>query len=265
MADIVIRNPIRERLAAGGVAIGVGVRALRGVEVAQLMKTAGYDWLFIDLEHGATTIDQACQIAQAALAVGIAPVVRIAAGELAPGARCLDNGALGIVVPHVDTAEQARAIASAYRYPPAGTRSVAGLLPQLGFAAVPLAEATRALDAATIVIAMLETPRAIENAAAIAAVPGIDALHVGCSDLSLEMGIPGRLDDPRLAVALERVVAACRAEGKIPSLGGVRSEALLGRYLGLGMRMATVAGDLELLLAAASQRAAFVRGLARAG
>ena len=108
-----IVNPVKERLAQGGIAIGMGVRALRSAEVARLMKTAGYDWLFIDLEHGPTSVENAYSICVAALDAGIAPIVRVSAGELAMGARCLDGGALGIVIPHVDTPEQAQAMVDA--------------------------------------------------------------------------------------------------------------------------------------------------------
>ena len=113
-----IANPVRQRIAQGGVALGVGVRVARGVEIAKLMKVAGFDWLFIDLEHGQMSIDAACQMSVAALDAGIAPLVRVPMGQLTMGTRCLDGGALGIVMPHVDTAEEARAIADAFRYPP---------------------------------------------------------------------------------------------------------------------------------------------------
>ena len=101
-----LTNPVKDRLERGELAIGVGVRGVRGVrgvEVARLMKSAGFDWLFIDLEHGSTSVETAGQISVAALDAGIAPLVRVPAGELALGARCLDSGALGVVIPHVDT------------------------------------------------------------------------------------------------------------------------------------------------------------------
>ena len=111
-----LTNLVKERLGTGELAIGVGVRGLRGIEVARLMKSAGFDWLFIDLEHGSTSVETACQIAVAALDAGIAPLVRVPAGELALGARCLDGGALGVVIPHVDSPEQARAMVDAFRF-----------------------------------------------------------------------------------------------------------------------------------------------------
>jgi 2-keto-3-deoxy-L-rhamnonate aldolase RhmA len=252
-------NPAKERLTRGELAVGVGVRGVRGIEIARLMKTAGYDWLFIDLEHGATSTETAYQISVAALDAGVAPLVRVPHGELAMGTRCLDAGALGLVIPHVDTAEQARAMVDAFRFAPLGHRSIGGAYPQFGFASVPAKDVVSALNDATLVVAMIETPLAVENAERIAAVPGIDALLMGTNDLCLEMGIPGQLDDARVAHAVDTVVGACRKHGKWPGLGGVYSRPLMKPYIDRGMRLVLAGNDISLLLAAAQEQAAFVR------
>ncbi|MEO8165524.1 MAG: aldolase/citrate lyase family protein, partial [Betaproteobacteria bacterium] len=257
-------NPVKQRLEKAEVAIGMGVRGMRGVEIARLLKSAGYDWLFIDLEHGSASVETAGQISVAALDAGIAPIVRVPAGELALGARCLDGGALGVVIPHVDTPEQARAMAEAFRFPPLGRRSIGGAYPHFGFAARPVQEVVSGLDAATLVIAMIETPLAVENAEQIAAVPGLDALLVGTNDLCLEMGIPGQLEHARLQAALDTVLTACKKHRKIPALGGIYGKELLTRYLGLGFRMVLAGSDLSVLHSAAQAQATFVRGLGAA-
>ena len=105
-----VSNVAKQRLTRGELAIGMGVRGVRGVEIARVMKTAGFDFLFIDLEHGSTSVETAFQISVAALDAGIAPLIRVPHGELALGTRCLDGGGLGVVIPHVDTPEQAREI-----------------------------------------------------------------------------------------------------------------------------------------------------------
>jgi 4-hydroxy-2-oxoheptanedioate aldolase len=253
------RNPARERLASGELSLGIGLRQARTVDIAAIMAGCGYDWLFIDLEHGTMPLDTAVQISLAALTAGITPLVRVPARQYTLATRALDGGALGIVMPHVDSAEEARAIVDHLKYPPAGHRSVAGAQPYLGFRAVPTGEATAAMNAETLVVVMLETPQAIANAEAIAAVPGIDALLIGTNDLLMELGLPGELGHPEVARAYERVIAACRAHGKWPAMGGVYDEALLGRYIGLGMRMILAGNDLGLMTAAASQRARVLR------
>ncbi|MEO8005321.1 MAG: aldolase/citrate lyase family protein [Betaproteobacteria bacterium] len=256
-----LTNTVRERLAQGGVAIGMGIRGVRGVEIARLMKSAGFDWLFIDLEHGSTSVETAYQISVAALDAGIASFVRVPAGELALASRCLDGGALGVVIPHVDTPEQARAMTDAFRFPPQGHRSIGGGYPHFSFESRPIGEVVSALDNATMVVAMIETPLAVENAERIAAVPGLDALLVGTNDLSLEMGIPGQLDHERIKAALGTVLAACKKHGKIPALGGIYGKDLLTRYMELGFRMVLAGNDISLLHSAAKEQAAFVRGL----
>jgi 4-hydroxy-2-oxoheptanedioate aldolase len=253
------RNPARERLAKGELALGVGLRQSRTVDIALAMASCGFDWLFIDLEHGTMPLDTAVQIAVAALAAGITPLVRVPARQYTLATRALDGGALGIVMPHVDTADEARAVVDHLKYPPPGRRSVAGGMPYFGFRPVPVAEATGTFNAESLVVVMLETPQAIANAEAIAAVPGIDVLLVGTNDLAMEMGFPGALGRDEIAGAYERVIAACRRHGKWPGMGGVYTEELLAKYVALGMRMILCANDLGLLIAGASQRAKFMR------
>lgn len=256
-----IKNPARERLQNGQLAIGIGLRQARTVDIASAMHTCGFDWLFIDLEHGAMGLDTAVQISVAALSAGISPVVRVPKGRYDLATRALDGGAFGIVVPHVDTAEEAREIVDRLKYPPIGHRSAAGGMPQLGFAPTPLAEAAVAVNAAMLVVVMLESPEAIANADAIAAVPGVDVLLIGTNDLTCEMGIPGQLMHERVAEAYEITVAACRNHGKWAGMGGVYSEEGLQRYIGLGARMILSGNDLGLLMGAGFARTKFLRGL----
>ena len=130
---IEIDNPARTRMATGGLALGVGLRSARGVEIAMAMKTAGFDFLFIDLEHGAMSLDTATQIACAALGVGISPLVRVPEGAHSMASRALDGGALGIVMPHVETAEEARQIVARQKFPPLGPRSMYASYGHVGF------------------------------------------------------------------------------------------------------------------------------------
>ena len=103
-----VRNPAREKLEAGELSLGVGIRMTRSVEIAKAMAVSGFDWLFLDMEHGVMSLEACAQISAAALDAGIAPIARVPNGEYAIATRALDNGALGIVVPHVDTAAEAK-------------------------------------------------------------------------------------------------------------------------------------------------------------
>src|SRR5215813_1650905 len=99
-----VRNVAREKLEQGQLSLGVGVRMTRSVEIAKAMAVGGFDWLFLDMEHGVMSLEACAQISTAALDAGIAPIARVPNGEYSIATRALDNGALGIVVPHVDTA-----------------------------------------------------------------------------------------------------------------------------------------------------------------
>ena len=260
--EATLTNAARERLEAGQLALGVGIRQARTVDIASIMKAAGYDWLFLDLEHNSMDLDTAVQISVAALGAGIAPIVRVPARQYWLATRVLDGGALGIVMPHVDDAEEAKRIADYLRYPPQGHRSIAGGLPHFGYRPLATGEVVRALNAATLVVVMLETPTAIRNAEAIAAVPGIDALLIGTSDLSIEMGIPGRFTDERIVAAYRDTIAACRAHGKYAGIGGIYEEELLRKYIGMGVSLVLGGGDLGFMASAATARAKMLRALA---
>jgi 2-keto-3-deoxy-L-rhamnonate aldolase RhmA len=253
-------NHALAQLREGKLAIGLGLRQARTVDIAQIARTCGFDWLFIDCEHGSTDLDTAAQISAASLAVGVTPLVRVPGYEHHHASRALDNGAHGIVFPHVDTAEQASRLAGFCRFPPVGRRSMGGGLQQLGFAPMPIGEAARLSNEQTMVVVMLESPQAIENCDAIAAVPGVDAVLIGTNDLSFEMGIPGEFDHARVVDAYTRVVAACRKHGKFPGMGGVYAPELMQRYIGLGVRLVLAGSDFALLMQAATARAALIRG-----
>src|SRR5476649_1360661 len=163
-----VRNVAREKLEAGQLSLGVGVRITRSVEVAKMMATAGFDWLFLDMEHGSMSLDACAQISAAALDAGIAPIARVPNGQYSIATRALDNGAMGIVMPHVDTAAEAREVVERLKYPPVGHRSMGGIGPHYGLRSVSVGEASKSLNAANLTIVMLETPTAIKNAAEIA-------------------------------------------------------------------------------------------------
>jgi 2-keto-3-deoxy-L-rhamnonate aldolase RhmA len=250
-----------QKIRSGQLTLGLGVHHLRGAAVPLLAKAAGFDFLFIDAEHGAISTPEISQIAIAALGMGVVPIVRICAGAMDEGTRALDNGALGLVVPHVDTPEEARRLVEAFRFAPMGHRSTGGSNAAFGYRPPPPAEASALLNREILIVPMIETQRAVENADAIAAVPGIDALLIGSNDLALEMGIPGQLGHDSIRQAYETVGTACRRHNKVLGMGGIYDEALARRYIGLGARLVLGANDHSLILNAATQRAAFLRGI----
>jgi 2-keto-3-deoxy-L-rhamnonate aldolase RhmA len=257
----IVQNHIRKRLAEGGLALGFGVSNYRGGGVGMVAKATGFDWLFIDMEHGAMSVDDATRIAVAALGQGVTPIVRVCKDALHEGTRCLDNGAMGVVVPHVDTAEEAAAVVAAYRFPPVGHRSWGGPPYAYGLGPVDPAAAQKELNQEILVVVMIETPQAVANAEAIAAVPGVDVLMFGTSDLTATMGIPGQIGHPDVRAAYVAVGAACEKHGKVMGMGGVYDEKVTPDYIALGARFILSGNDHSFLMAGAGARAKFLRGL----
>ncbi|MDP6344477.1 MAG: aldolase/citrate lyase family protein [Alphaproteobacteria bacterium] len=256
----VIANLTKQKLEAGELAIGMGVRLARGVDIAKVAKVCGHDWLFIDMEHSPLSLQTVADMSVAALDAGCTPVVRASSHLHHHASRPLDAGAQGIVVPHVNSAAEAERVVSQCRYPPLGHRSLAGGAPLLEYAALPMDEAMRLQNDNVLVVVMLESPEAIAAADAIAAVEGVDALLIGTNDLCAEMRIPGQYDHPDVVAAYQRMIDACRNNGKHAGLGGVYDD-LAGKYIRMGVRLVLGGSDLSYLMAAARGRSGALRGI----
>ncbi len=257
-----VRNGVKEKLARNEVVASMMVRLVGGVEIARIAKTAGFDTFYIDLEHSSFSLETTSRICLAALEVGIPAFVRVPANSPEYIGRVLDGGALGVIAPHVRSAEEARAVVRLARFSPEGERSANSSLPQLRYRSFPAAEANRALNQATMVIVMMEAVAALEAVEAIAAVDGVDLLLIGTNDLTAEWGIPGQYDDPRVAEAYRRTIAACQRHGKHVGIGGLTSRPdLVERFVGMGARFVSTGTDLAFLLSACTARAKAVADL----
>ena len=201
-------NHMKQKLAAGELVLVMNLRLARTVDIAMVAEAGGYDAIYVDMEHSPYSIETTATICAAALGIGITPLVRVPSHEGHWSSRVLDGGAQGVIVPHVNNRGEAEAVVRHCRFPPLGERSVMGLGPALGYRAMPLGEINDRLNADTAVIVMLETAEGIDNAEAIAAVPGIDVLLIGSGDLTTDYGIPGQVDHPRLREAYEHVAEA---------------------------------------------------------
>ncbi|MCJ0763853.1 HpcH/HpaI aldolase family protein [Variovorax terrae] len=252
-------NPVAAHLAAGRPVLGLGLQQLRGGAAVGLAARCGFDFLFIDLEHGPLGVETAVDLAAAGLAARLPAIVRVAGKGSHDIARLLDGGAQGIVVPHVDSVDEARAVAAAVKYPPLGRRSFFGLQPLFGYQRFPVHEAMVEANPQVMAVVMLESPEAIAQAHAIAAVPGVDVLMIGCNDLSMELGIAGQIDHAQMRAARQAVLAACRAHGKAAGLGGIADAALLRACLAEGFGFILASNDTDLILDAGLARVAALR------
>ena len=208
------------------------------------MARSGVDWLLIDLEHGTATESDVLPMLQAAGA-HVPVLVRVESGERIRIGRVLDLGADGVMVPQVHSADQARRVAGWMRTQPGGERGIALFTRGMRFGAVGHdGVARRHADLLTIV--QIESRAALDEVEAIAAVDGIDVLFVGPTDLSHALGIPGRLEDPAFAAALERVSRAARSAGKAAG-AQLRSAEDVGRYTAEGYTLLGLSSEAATL------------------
>jgi len=255
-----VRNSVKERLARGEVASSMTVRLTRSIEIAQLAKTAGFDSLYIDLEHSALSLETTSQICCAALQVGIAPFARVPQLELIQ--RVLDGGALGVIIPDVRTPEHAREAVRAAKYPALGERGFASALPHFQYRSPPATEMYKALNDATMVIVQFESAESIDRADEIFAVEGVDMALFGTNDLAADMGIPGDYDNPRVRDAYARALRAAKKHGKHVGVGGLGARPkLTAEFVKMGARYVSTGTDLGFLLGAATEQAKQVRAL----
>ncbi len=258
----IVRNNVKEKLARGEVVASMTVRLVRSIEIARIAKTAGFDSLYVDIEHSSLSLETTGQICIAALAVGIAPLVRVPTTRPEHVSRALDGGALGVIAPHIRSAAEARAVVAAAKFPPLGERSTGGGLPHLQYRSFPAAEASAAMNEATMVVVQFETADAIERAEEIASVEGVDMVLIGTNDLLGDMGIPGQYEHERVRDAYARTIAACRKHGRHVGVGGLATRTqLAAEFVQMGARYVSTGTDLAFLLAAATERAQQVQGI----
>jgi 4-hydroxy-2-oxoheptanedioate aldolase len=244
-----------ERLTRGLPVTALGVRSSRTPDIARIARSSGHDALWIDLEHSAMPIDTAAQICAVALDIGLAPFVRVPEREYGVIGRVLDGGALGIIAPRIETVEEAQEIVAACRFPPLGHRSAVATLAYVDFQKLPPTQFNQTLNQATVVKILIESPRGIENIAAIAALPGVDIVGIGTNDLSAEMGVAGQFRHPDVRAAHQSAITACRQARKPLAIGGIADMAYAAELIRLGASPFLFTGiDTDLLLAAAGDR-----------
>jgi 4-hydroxy-2-oxoheptanedioate aldolase len=207
---------LRKRILAGETLFGAWC-GLGSPAAAELLGVAGYDWVVIDLEHGAETEAELLAHLYAIETTGAAALVRPQSGERLRIGRALDMGAAGIVVPRLDSAAEVQEAVTFLRYPPAGQRGVALLTRGARLGAVGHADVA-SLNQDTVGIVQVESPGAVRDADAFAATDGVDVLFVGPADLSHSLGVPGQFRNDMYLAALRTVVEACQAHGKAPGI-----------------------------------------------
>ena len=241
------RGRLRAAVRAGSSTVGTFVGTASAV-TAEVCAAAGFDWLLLDLEHGAGGEEQVRTTVPAAAAYGVPTVVRVESDARIRLGRVLDNGAAGVMLPRMESAAQVRAAMAHLRYPPHGDRGVATYNRACRFGLDPAALDTAGDEILGIV--QIESGAAVAAAEEIAAVDGVDVLFVGPRDLSHDLGVPGQVSAPAFVDAIEQVRLAAEKNGKACGLL-VNDGAAAATRIAEGWRFVAIGSDSTLLAAAA--------------
>ena len=210
------RNGMKEKLRAGEPVFGVSVM-IPSPQIVEMIGAGGFDWVLLDCEHGTLTIESVELMAMAAEACGIAAIARPATRSPEHILQVLDRGVMGVQVPHVNTAEDAREVIAAVKYHPLGHRGLAAGTRAAAYDSHgTLAEYVQAANEATLIAVQLEEQAAIDNIDELLQVEGIDVFFIGPSDLSQSMGHPGNPKAPVVAEAINASFRKMLAAGRIP-------------------------------------------------
>ena len=239
---------LRKRVAAGDVTLGTFIGTASPV-TAEVCAAAGFDWLLLDLEHGAGGEEQVRATVPAAAAYGVPTVVRVESEARIRAGRVLDAGAAGVMLPRLETVDEVRAAVAHLRYPPRGDRGVATYNRACRFGLDP--GALERADNEVLGIVQIESGRAVSNAEEIAAVDGVDVLFVGPRDLSHDLGVPGQVDAPIFMEALNQVRLSARKHGKACGLL-VADGSAAATKMADGWTFITIGSDSTLLASAAT-------------
>lgn len=254
-------NPVKQRLQAGEHAFGTMIFELFSPGIARIAGNAGAEFVLYDMEHSGFGIgDLKSQVAYCR-GLDIVPMVRVPTTQYQFVARALDVGAVGVMVPMVESVEQAREIVGFTRYPPHGRRGAGFGMAHDDYEGGSVADKIAAIEARTLVIAQIETEAGAEAVDGIAAVEGIDVIWLGHFDLTNFMGIPGRFDHPRYLAAVDAIVAAARRHGKVAGFMAA-DETWARDYVAKGFRMLAYGPDQALYQRALGQGISVLRAAA---
>jgi 4-hydroxy-2-oxoheptanedioate aldolase len=252
------KNPVKEKLRRGEVSFGTWL-SLGDLYATRVLARLGFDWLTLDIEHSAIDWSQAASIFAAVADAGCVPLARVPEGSHHYIKRVLDAGAFGIVVPMVDTVEQAKtAIAAAY-YPPIGNRSVGGGMHSMNFGAT-AAEYYEQANDNILVVLQTESPRGVENAEPIYSLPGVDAIFIGPNDLRFQMRTSdGSFPTPHEHEAMiQRVIAAGKKVKRPTGIHAMDPTSAIDRAK-QGMQFIAVGSDLRMMTQKAQEIVEFIK------
>ena len=257
-------NKVKRALMNGEVQIGTWINVLRTPQIAQMVATAGFDFMYIDMEHSILSIETVGDLCCSALAAGLVPIVRPSGKDPHLLSRPLDGGAMGLLIPHLDTREEAEAVIKAVRYPPLGERGMNLTGVHTGFGKADGDAYIKSTHAETLLLVQIESDRGIGNLDEILSVDGIDGAVIGRADLSTDLGLPGQTNHPEVVRRVEMMIAACKRKGKIPGLL-VQDIASAKEWIAKGILLVPYANEVSLLVNAGARAVGEIRNFVKKG
>jgi len=253
-------NPVKSALTQGRAVVGVSLNVAPYPVLVRVMANAGYDFVFLDLEHNFVAPNTLLDSVQMARACNISPFVRTGDVEYHLIANTLDSGADGLIVPRVETRAQVERLVSYAKFPPHGARGCGTIAP-LDFRREDWGAALPWVNSQTMIVPMIESHEGIDALEDMLGVPGVDAILVGPLDLSIRLGLPGKLNAPEVHAAVDRVVQICRRHN-VPSGILARTPEALRTWWDKGMRFLVCDTLLDMVMRTATQNVQAVRAYA---
>jgi 2-keto-3-deoxy-L-rhamnonate aldolase RhmA len=249
-----IINKVKRALKEGKLQIGTSVAQFRSPEVLRVYAAAGFDWVFIDGEHGGFDIETIQDLCRASNDTGLCPVVRVASMEYALVARALDCGAQGVIFPRVESRELLEQAVSWTKFPPVGVRGF-GLAPtNVRYEKATIGQILEHVNNESMVVLQIETQKAVDMRDELLSVKGIDAVMIGPVDLSISLGVPGDFEHPKMVAAMEAIRDSCIKHGVAPGTQ-TRNLALAKFWRDRGMKLLGSSSDTGMLFEKASELA----------
>src|SRR5262245_36334173 len=211
-------NYTRERLSRGETVFGSGLQVYRSAEIPRVFAAAGFDYVFIDMEHGSFDLETVHDMISASTAAGITPIVRVAELAYSLVARLLDCGAQGIILPRVEDPKLLEEALSWMRFPPLGKRGYGVNATMVCYEPRTFPEIIEHLNRNTLSVVQFETQSAIDRADELLSLPGFDIAMVGPADLSISLGVPGQFDHPLLISTVDKLIERCNHHGVVPGI-----------------------------------------------
>jgi 2-dehydro-3-deoxyglucarate aldolase/4-hydroxy-2-oxoheptanedioate aldolase len=211
-------NSVKSALKAGKLQVGCGFQQIRSVEVARILAAAGFDWTFLDGEHGGFGIETLQDLCRTSAVAGMSPIVRVADMQYALVARAFDCGAQGVIFPRVESPELLQQAVSWTKFPPAGVRGFGLAATHIEYERATIPQVLAHQNEHSMVVLQIETKLAVDRRNDLLSVPGIDAVLIGPVDLSISLGVAGDFEHPTMVEAIEKVRDSCLAHGVAPGI-----------------------------------------------